>query len=116
MGVAAITIILTNYFTHSGWLFWGITIARAPDQPVGCQGLEVLRAGPAATRPPGGAGVAGKVPAADIRGEHKVPSVTFSEKGLTRLLRMLNVSGDDVLDVVIGFGTGADGWGLSSLL
>ena len=23
--------------------------------------------------------------------------------------RMLNVSGDDVLDVVIGFGTGADG-------
>lgn len=44
MGVAAITIVLTNYFTHSGWLFWGISLpmgGTTEDVVVGCQEIEV---------------------------------------------------------------------------
>ena len=45
MGVAAITIVLTNYFTHSGWLFWGISLpmaATTEDEVMGCQEIEVV--------------------------------------------------------------------------
>ena len=48
MGVAAITIILTNYFTHSGWLFWGMRIpggGGGRDKLVGCQSIEVNSSG-----------------------------------------------------------------------
>ena len=61
--------------------------------------------------------MASQTTSADFRGEHKASlrSIIFSimfDVTLIQLSRMLNVSGDDVLDVVIGFGTGADGYNI----
>ena len=39
MGVAAITIVLTNYFTHPGWLFWH---SSSHHTVRGCDQLEVV--------------------------------------------------------------------------
>ena len=34
MGLAAITIVLTNYFTHSDWLFWNFGLGSASMDPI----------------------------------------------------------------------------------
>ena len=116
MGVAAITIVLTNYFTHSGWLFWGMRIpggGGGQDKLVGCQSIEVnstCHRLPGYSHCPGGARVAGPAAQVDIGGQHEVTASYLAVIVMqTANYRMLNVSGDEVLDIVIGFGTGADG-------
>ena len=34
MGLAAITIVLTNYFTHSDWLFWNFGLSSSSQDPI----------------------------------------------------------------------------------
>ena len=43
LGLAALTIVLTNYFTHSDWLFWHLGLGRGPgaEEILGCEELEV---------------------------------------------------------------------------
>ena len=83
MGLAAITIILTNYFTHSDWLFWHFGSSDTGDI-VGCDELEVIPVW-----------------------QKKFPKLLT--EGSTR---MLDVNKDGILDVVMGFGTGADGYNI----
>ena len=84
MGLAAITIILTNYFTHSDWLFWNFGLGSGETEIVGCDELEVT----------------------------PVWQVKFPKLITEGSTRMLNVNNDGVLDVVLGFGTGADGYNI----
>ena len=81
MGIIAITIILTNYLTHSNFLFWSFGSSESVEI-VGCQSIEI-------------------VPVWQV----KIPKLIV--EGSTR---MLHVNNDQVLDVVLGFGTGADGY------
>ena len=78
MGIIALTIILTNYFTHSNFLFWNFSLPSNAVELVGCQNLEI-------------------VPVWQV----KIPKLIV--EGSTR---MLHVNDDQVLDIVFGFGTG----------
>ena len=83
MGLAAVTIILTNYFTHSDWLF--LHFGSSSDQDIiGCDELEVT----------------------------PVWQVKFPKLITEGSTRMLDVNKDGILDVVLGFGTGADGYNI----
>ena len=54
--------------------------------------------------------MAGPAAQDDIGGQYEVTASYLDTMVMEAITyRMLNVSGDDVLDVVIGFGTGADG-------
>ena len=54
--------------------------------------------------------MAGPAAQVDIGGQHEVTASYLAVIVMqTANYRMLNVSGDEVLDIVIGFGTGADG-------
>ena len=81
-GVIALTIVLTNYFTHSGWLFWNFGSSSESEEFVGCQNLEII----------------------------PVWQAKFPKLMMEGSTRMLQVNEDQVLDVVFGFGTGADGY------
>ena len=83
MGVSALTIVLINYFSHSHWL-WGYFESSYDEILVGCDDIEVIPVW-----------------------QSKFPKLLT--EGSTR---MLNISGDDTLDVVFGFGTGADGYNI----
>ena len=83
IGVAAITIILTNYFTHSDWLFWHFS-SSDKSEIIGCDELIVTPVWQA-----------------------KFPKLI--SEGSTR---MVDVNKDGVLDVILGFGTGADGYNI----
>ena len=80
-GVIALTIVLTNYFTHAGWLFWNFG-SSGDDEIIGCQSLEI----------------------------NPVWQAKFPKMLVEGSTRMLQVNEDQVLDVVFGFGTGADGY------
>ena len=76
-GGLAITIILVNYFTHAGWYFWRWGSSQTyPYAP--CHDLEVT----------------------------PVWQVKFPKFGTEGNFRLLNISKDEVLDIVFGFGTG----------
>ncbi|TRY71775.1 hypothetical protein TCAL_12171 [Tigriopus californicus] len=86
IGILAVTIILVNYFTHTGWFFWhwgGSGLKPAP-----CHRLEVI----------------------------PIWSQNFPMMLSEGNLRLLNISQDNVLDVVIGFGTGADGYNVPDIV
>ena len=82
------TIVLVNYFTHSGWFFWrwGSSDNLIPYAP--CHDLEVI----------------------------PVWQRRFPKFGAEGNLRLINITKDDVLDVVFGFGTGADGYNVPDLV
>lgn len=82
MGVIALTIVLTNYFTHSSFLFWSFGAPSESEEYVGCQRLEII----------------------------PIWQVKFPKLIVEGSSRMLYVNEDKVLDVVFGFGTGADGY------
>ena len=73
----AISIIAVNYFTHSGFMFWHWTTGDPDYSP--CHDLEVI----------------------------PVWSKNFPKFISEGNVRLLNISKDDVLDVVLGFGTGS---------
>lgn len=75
-GVMVVTIIAVNFFTHKDWYFWHWTINEQQSAP--CHDLEVI----------------------------PVWSQRFPKLLSESSIRMLNVSDDDMLDVVFGFGTG----------
>ena len=82
-GGLAITIILVNYFTHAGWYFWRWG-ASQPPAFAPCHDLEIT----------------------------PVWQVKFPKWGTEGNFRLLNISKDDVLDIVFGFGTG-ESWSKS---
>ena len=85
MGLAAITIILTNYFTHSDFLFWNFGLGGSSSPDVrGCEELEVV----------------------------PVWQVKFPKLLTEGNTRMVDVTGDGILDVILGYGTGADGYNI----
>ena len=85
MGLAAITIILTNYFTHSDFLFWNFGLSSSSLSDVrGCDELEVV----------------------------PVWQVKFPKLLTEGNTRMVDITGDGVLDVILGYGTGADGYNI----
>eukprot|EP00095_Tigriopus_kingsejongensis_P007875 maker-scaffold127_size327531-snap-gene-1.8 protein:Tk07875 transcript:maker-scaffold127_size327531-snap-gene-1.8-mRNA-1 annotation:"hypothetical protein BRAFLDRAFT_93831" len=86
IGVLAITIILVNYFTHTGWYFWHWGSSGMKSSP--CHRIEVI----------------------------PIWSQNFPKMLAEGNLRLLNISQDNVLDIVIGFGTGADGYNVPDLV
>jgi hypothetical protein len=87
LGLVAITVVLTNYFTHAEWLFFNFGSSLSGDDSavsnfVGCHDLEVI----------------------------PVWQVKFPKLIVESSTRLIRVNEDDVPDVVVGFGTGADGY------
>jgi outer membrane protein assembly factor BamB len=85
LGLVALTVVLTNYFTHAGWLFFNFGISgKEGSGPnlVGCHDLEVI----------------------------PIWQVKFPKLIVESSTRLIRVNEDDIPDVVLGFGTGADGY------
>lgn len=79
----AVLVVLVNFLTHSNFLSWLLGVGYRPAY-IGCDDLEVIPIW-----------------------QSKFPKLLT--EGSTR---MINISGDDVLDVAFGFGTGADGYNI----
>ena len=90
LGLAALTIVLTNYFTHSDWLFWHLGLGRGPgaEEILGCEELEVTPVW-----------------------QTRLPKLLTEGS-----VRMLHVNEDGVADLVLGFGTGADGYNIPAFV
>jgi hypothetical protein len=88
LGLVALTVVATNYFTHSGWLFFnfGALIGgkEGSEEPtfIGCHDMEII----------------------------PVWQAKFPKLIVESSTRIIKVNEDDIPDVVIGFGTGADGY------
>ena len=87
IGLAAITIIATNYFTHSDWLFWHFG-SDSDIEYVACDEMVWTPVWQA-----------------------KFPKLI--SEGSTRLV---DVNKDGVMDVLLGFGTGADGYNIPDVV
>lgn len=79
-GVLAVTIISVNYFTHTSWYLW--RWGSSQDYYAPCHDIEAI-------------------PVWQL----KIPKL-----GSESNLRLLNITKDPYLDIVMGFGTGADGY------
>ena len=86
-GILIITIVLVNYFTHAGWFYW-----------IGWSQSETSSANQATH----GEGFA---PCHDLE-VIPVWQQKFPKYGSEGSFRLLNITKDDVLDIVFGFGTG----------
>ena len=91
MGLAALTIILTNYFTHADFLFWNFGLSSSSSLVSDIRGCDELEVVP-------------------------VWQVKFPKLLTEGNTRMVDVNGDGVADVILGYGTGADGYNIPDLV
>ena len=83
LGTLVLTIFLVNYFTHSSWKFWrwwlpGYLSSNLNTEYGPCHELEIIPVW-----------------------QKKLPKFTSESN-----IRLVNITNDDVLDIVLGFGTG----------
>ena len=82
-GTLVLTIFLVNYFTHTSWMFWkwwwpGYSNSMVNIEYGPCHNLEIIPVW-----------------------QKKFPKFTSESN-----IRLVNITDDDVLDIVMGFGTG----------
>ena len=82
-GTLVLTIFLINYFTHTSWMFWkwwwpGYSSSGVNIEYAPCHELEIINVW-----------------------QQKFPKFTSESN-----IRLVNITNDDVLDIVLGFGTG----------
>ena len=83
LGTLVLTIFLINYFTHTSWMFWkywwpGYSSGDVAIEYGPCHDLEIIPVW-----------------------QKKFPKFSSESN-----IRLVNITNDDVLDIVLGFGTG----------
>ena len=79
LGVLAVTIISVNYFTHTSWYLW--RWGSSQDYYAPCHDIEAI----------------------------PIWQLKLPKLGSESNIRLVNITKDNHLDIVMGFGTGADG-------